>query len=89
MVTNSANQHSRNNEPIPHPTTLYSSTPNANTLPGSASSLQYIPTPPNFAQPYGTTTVNHPRVKDFGSSSIKDELIKIFKQTFCIDPKGK
>ena len=30
MVTNSANQHGRNNEPMPHHTTLYSSTPNAN-----------------------------------------------------------
>ena len=58
MVTNSANQHSRKNEPRPHPTTLYSSTPNANTLYGSASSLQYIPVPPNFSQPYDTPTIN-------------------------------
>jgi len=25
---------------------------------------------------------------DFGSGSIKDEVIKIFRQTFGIDPKG-
>ena len=89
MVTNSANQHSRNNEPIPHPTTLYSSTPNANTLYGSASSLQYIPVPPNFSQPYDTPTINWPRAEDFGSGSTKDEVIKIFRQTFGVDPKGK
>ena len=26
---------------------------------------------------------------DFGSGSIKDEVIKIFRQTFVIDPKGR
>ena len=26
---------------------------------------------------------------DFGSGSIKDEVIKIFRQTFGIDPKGR
>ena len=26
---------------------------------------------------------------DFGSGSIKDEIIKIFRQTFSIDPKGR
>ena len=89
MVTNSANQHSRMNEPVPHHTTLYGSTPNAKTPYGPASSWRHVPTSPNYAQLYGAPTVNRPRAEDFGSGSIKDELIKIFKQTFCIDPKGK
>ena len=52
MATNSANQHNQIN---------YSSTPNANAPYEAASSLQHIPTSPNFAQPYGTPTVNQPR----------------------------
>ena len=55
---------------------------------GIASSLQHS-TPSNFAQPYGTPNVNRPRADDFGSGSIKDEVIKIFRQTFSIDPKGR
>ena len=55
---------------------------------GAASSLR-LSTPPNFAQPYGTPAVNRPRVEDFGLGSIKDEVIKIFRQTFGIDPKGR
>ena len=51
--------------------------------------MQHIPTPPKFAQPYGAPTINQPRAKDFGSGSIKDEVIKIFRQTFGIDPKGR
>ena len=38
----------------------------------------------NFAQPYGTPNVNRPRADDFGSGSIKDEVIKIFRQTLGI-----
>ena len=56
---------------------------------GAASSLQHVPTPPNFAQHYGTPNVNRPRADDFGSGSIKDEIIKIFRQTFDIDSKGR
>ena len=53
---------------------------------GAASSLQHS-TPLNFAQYYGTP--NRPMADDFGSGSIKDEVIKIFRQTFGIDPKGR
>ena len=55
---------------------------------GAASLLQHS-TPPNFAQHYGTPNVNRPMADDFGSGSIKDEVIKIFRQTFSIDPKGR
>ena len=80
IVTNSANQHSRIN---------YNSAPHANVPHGAASSLSLVPALPNFAQPYGTPSVNWPRADDFGSGSIKDEVIKIFRQTFGIDPKGR
>ena len=52
---------------------------------GAASSLQHS-TPPNFAQYHG---VNQPMADDFGSGCIKDEVIKIFRQTFGIDLKGR
>ena len=39
IVTNSANQHSRIN---------YNTSPNANVPYGAASSLQHVPSPPNF-----------------------------------------
>ena len=39
--------------------------------------------------PSTTPNVNRPMADDFGSGSIKDEVIKIFRQTFGIDPKGK
>ena len=78
-MTNSANQHSQIN---------YYSAPHANVPYGAASSLQHS-TLPNFAQLYGTPNVNRPRADDFGSGSIKDEVIKIFRQTFGIDPKGR
>ena len=55
---------------------------------GAASSLQHVSTP-NFAQPYGTPAINQPSADDFGSGSIKDEIIKIFRQTFDIDSKGR
>ena len=43
--------------------------------------------PPNFAQHHGIP--NRPMADDFGSGSIKDEVIKLFRQTFGIDPKGR
>jgi hypothetical protein len=55
---------------------------------GASSSLQHS-TPPNFAQPYGTPNVNRLRADDFGSGSTKDEVIKIFRQTFGIDLKDR
>ena len=55
---------------------------------GAASSLRHS-TPPNFAQHHGTPNVIRPMADDFGSGSIKDEVIKIFRQTFGIDPKAK
>ena len=79
IVTNSANQHSRIN---------YNTSPNANVPYGAASSLRHS-TPPNFAQHHGTPNVSRPMADDFGSGSIKDEVIKIFRQTFGIDPKGR
>jgi len=79
LVINSANQHNRVN---------YNSAPHANVPYGAASLLQHS-TPPNFAQHYGTPNVNRPMADDFGSGSIKDEVIKIFRQTFGIDPKGR
>ena len=79
LVINSANQHNRVN---------YNSSPHANVPYGAASSLQHS-TPSNFAQRHGTPIVNRPMADDFGSSSIKDEVIKIFRQTFGIDQKGK
>jgi len=69
---------------------LYNSTPNVNVPPhGAASSLRHISTPPNFAQHNGTPVPNRPDADDFGSGSIKEEVIKIFWQTFGIKPKAK
>ena len=79
LMTNLANQHNRIN---------YNSTPHANVPYGAASSLQHS-TPSNFAQRHGTPIVNRPMADDFGSSSIKDEVIKIFRQSFGTDPKGR
>ena len=77
LMINLANQHNRIN---------YNSASHANVPHGTVSSLQHS-TPPNFAQHYGTP--NRPMADDFGSSSIKDEVIKIFRQIFGIDPKGR
>ena len=79
LVINSASQHNRIN---------YNSAPHANVPHGAASSLQHS-TPPNFTQHYGTPTVNQPRADNIDSGGIKDEAIKIFRQTFGIDPKSK
>ena len=79
IVTNLANQQSRIN---------YNASPSANVPHGAASSLQHS-TPPNFAPHHGTPNVSRPMADDFGSGSIKDEMIKIFRQTFGIDPKGR
>ena len=81
IVTNSANQHSR---------IKYSSTPNTSVPPhGAASSLRHVSTSPNFARPNSTLVPNRPDADDFESGSIKEEIIKIFQQTFCIEPKVK
>ena len=70
--------------------TLYNSTPNANVPPhGVASSLRHVSTSPNFAQPNGTPVPSRLDADDFGSGSIKEEVIKIFRQTFGIEPKVK
>ena len=79
IVINSTNQRNR----INYNSALYANVPH-----GAASSLQHS-TPPNFAQYHGTLIVNPHMADDFGSGSIKDEVIKIFKQTFGIDPKGR
>jgi len=72
FVTNSANQYSRIN---------YNASPNANVPYRAASSLRHS-TPPNFAQPSNTPITNRPNADDVGSGSIKEEVIKIFRQTF-------
>ena len=73
---------------MPHHKTLYKSTPNASVPPyGQASSLRHVSTPPNFAQLNGTPVPNRPDADDFGLGSIKEEVIKIFWQTFGIEPK--
>ena len=70
--------------------TLYNSTPNANVPPhGAASSFWHVFTPSDFAQPNTTPVANWPNADDFGSGSIKEEVIKIFRQTFGIEPKAK
>ena len=79
LVINLANQQNRIN---------YNSTPHANVSYGAASLLQHS-TPPDFAQHHDTPIVNRPMADDFGSGSIKDEVIKIFRQTFGIDPKRR
>ena len=53
----------------------------------AASSLRHS-TPPNFAQPNNTPITNRLNADDVGSGSIKDEVIKIFRQTFGIEPKA-
>ena len=55
---------------------------------GAASSLRHC-TPPNFAQPNNTPITNRLNADDVGSGSIKEEVIKIFRQTFGIEPKAK
>ena len=55
---------------------------------GAASSLRHS-TPPNFAQSSNTPITNRPNANDIGSGSIKEEVIKIFRQTFGIEPKAK
>ena len=70
LVINSASQHNRIN---------YTSASHVNVPHGAASSLQYS-TPPNFAQHHGTPNVTRPMADDFGSGSIKDEVIKIFRR---------
>ena len=77
LVINLAGQHNRIN---------YNSAPHANVPHGAASSLQHS-TLPNFSQHHGIP--NRPMANDFGSGSIKNEVIKIFRQTFGIDPKGR
>ena len=80
IVTNSANQYSRIN---------YNASPNANVPYGAVSSFRHVSTSPNFAQPNSTSVPNQPHADDFGSGSIKEEVIKIFWQTFGIEPKVK
>ena len=80
IVINSANQHSRTN---------YNASPNVNVPYGAASSLRHVSTPPNSAQPSSTPITNRPNADDVGSGSIKEEVIKIFRQTFGIEPKVK
>ena len=79
IATNSANQRSR---------ISYNVSPNANVPYGVASSLRHS-TPPNFAQPNNTPITNRLNVDDVGSGSIKEEVIKIFRQTFGIESKVK
>ena len=42
-----------------------------------------------FAQPNNTPITNRLNADDVGSGSIKEEVIKIFRQTFGIEPKAK
>ena len=55
---------------------------------GAASSLRHS-TPPKFAQSSSTPITNRPNADDVGSDGIKEEVIKIFRQTFGIEPKVK
>ena len=55
---------------------------------GAASSLRHS-TPPNFALLSSTPITNRLNADDVGSGSIKEEVIKIFRQTFGIEPKAK
>jgi len=91
MVMISANQSSGPiNETTPQHKILYSLTPNASVPPhGAASSLRHVSTPPNFAQPNSTPIASQPRADDVVSVSINEEVIKIFRQTFGIEPKVK
>jgi len=79
IVTNSANQRSRIN---------YNASTNANVPYGAASSLRHS-TPPNFTQPNNTPITNRPNTDDVGSGSIKEEVMKIYRQTFGIESKAK
>ena len=72
LVINSANKHNRVN---------YNSASHTNVPYGAASSLRHS-TPPNFAQPNSTPITNRLNADDVGSGSIKEEVIKIFRQTF-------
>jgi len=56
---------------------------------GAASSLRNISTPPNVAQPSSTPIANRLNADDVVSGSMKEEVIKIFRQTFGIEPKVK
>ena len=91
IVMSSAKQSSgRTNGTTPYHKILYNSTPNANVPPqGAPSSLRHVSTPPNFTQPNGRPVPNWPNTDDFGSDSIKKEVIKIFRQSFGIEPKVK
>jgi hypothetical protein len=71
------------------PASLYSSAPNASVPYGTASSLRHVSTPLNHAQPYSTPIANQPRAEDVGSGNLKEEVIKIFRQTFGIETKVK
>jgi len=55
---------------------------------GGASSLRHS-TPLNFAQPNSTPITNRPNADNIGSGSIKEEVIKIFRQTCGIESKAK
>ena len=66
IVTNSVNQQSRIN---------YNASFHANVPYGAASSLRHSP---KFAQSSSTPITNRPNADDVGSSSIKEEVIKIF-----------
>ena len=55
---------------------------------GAVSSLRHS-TPSNFAQPSSTPITNRLNTDDVGSGSIKEEVMKIFRQTFSIEPKAK
>ena len=79
LVINSANQHNQIN---------YNLAPHAN-VPYGAASLWQHSTPLNFAQHNGIPVPNWPDADDFGSGSIKEDVIKIFRQTFGIEPKVK
>ena len=74
IVINSANQQIQ---------IKYNASPNVNVPYGASSSLRHS-TPPNFAQPNNTPITNRLNADDVGSGSIKDEVIKIFRQTFGI-----
>ena len=79
IVTNSANQRSQIN---------YNASPNDNVPYGAASLLRHS-IPLIFAQPNNTPITNRPNADDVGSGNIKEEVMKIFRQTFDIEPKAK
>ena len=51
--------------------------------------MRHVSTQPNFAQHNSTPIASRPRADDVGSGSIKGEVIKIFRQSFDIEPKVK